>query len=115
MKNSTQTTFAGKNPFVPKPAPSQYKPLDISGIEKTRDPYAPDRVVKCQKYDELFSGVQEGDCFRVPGGEKERSALARALRVYLQRKGIDGIVRQNGRTEDGIGRVWLVKIVGKAK
>jgi hypothetical protein len=117
---TAKTKFAnGQSPFEPKkapkpkPAPRPRTPLDLGGIEKCSDPYDHVRVVKQQKYDALFAGVNEGDCFKVPGGEAERSALARALRVYLERRGIEGIVRQNGRCEDGIGRVWLLKIVGR--
>jgi len=110
---TAKTQFAGRNPFQPKPAPKPRTPLDLGGIEKCRDPYDHVRVVKQQKYDALFAGIKEGDCFRVSGGPAERGALARALRVYLESNGIEGIVRQNGRTEDGIGRVWLVKIVGR--
>ena len=109
----TKTKFAGHSPFEPKPEPKPRTPVDLSIVEKCRDPYLPERVVKRQKYEELFAGVKEGDCFRVHGGPDERTALARALRVYLDKQSIEGIVRQNGRTEDGIGRVWLVKVVDR--
>jgi hypothetical protein len=108
-----QTKFAGRNPFKPKPEPKPRTPLDLARVVKCRDPYKPDRVVKEHKYKQLFAGVEEGDCFRVTGGSTELSALARALRLYLKKHGIDGIVRQQGRTEDGIGRVWLVKVVDR--
>ena len=110
--SAIKTKFAGRSPFVPKPVRTR-TPLDLAGVQKCRDPYKPERVVKKQKYDQLFAGVQEGDCFRVAGGSAELSALARALRLYLKRAGIDGVVRQQGRTEDGIGRVWLVKVVDR--
>lgn len=97
--------FPGKNTAI-------RTPLDLGKVQKTRAPYRPSRVVNQHKYDQLFAGVKEGDCFELPGGESlELTALARALRVHLKRHGIEGIVRQQGRTEDGIGRVWLVKIV----
>lgn len=86
--------------------------VDVSKIVKCDDPYAPQRVVNTHKWDQLFAGVKEGDCFRVPDGDPlTLSATARALRVHLKRNGINGIVRQQARTADGIGRVWLVKIV----
>lgn len=109
----TATKFAkGKSPFKPK-EPRTHKPVDIGIIEKCNDPYTHERKSQQSKYDELFAGVKEGDCFRVYGGHEERTALARALRVYLQKNGINGLVRQNGRTEDGIGRVWFFKDLGR--
>lgn len=103
-------TKLGTSPF-PGKAPKVKKALDLSGIVKCRDQYRPERVITQHKYDAMFAGLREGDCFRVPGGSCELSAFSRALRCYLKREGIDGIVRQQGRTDDGIGRVWLVKII----
>ena len=85
--------------------------VDLASIVKCNDPYQPERVVNTHKWDQLFEGVKEGDCFRVHGTENQLGATARALRMYLKRKGIEGIVRQQARTKDGIGRVWLVKII----
>ena len=107
IKTKTRGAWPGKEK-------RQHTPLDLAAVVKCRDPYKPERVINKHKYDELFAGVQEGDCFRVPGGDRERSALARALRVYLKRIGVEGIVRQEGRTEDGVGRVWLVKVINRA-
>lgn len=106
-------TKLGPAPFPGKqPKPKQVKrPLALDKVTKCRDPYQAERVVRQHKYDELFAGVREGDCFRVDGDSVALSALARALRGYLVRQGIEGIVRQSGRTDDGIGRVWLVKII----
>ena len=107
------TQFArGKSPFAPKVKAARID-LDLSIVEKCSDPYNPERASQQAKYDELFAGVKEGDCFRVHGGNKERTALARALRVYLDRNKIKGLVRQNGRTKDGIGRVWFFKELDK--
>lgn len=106
-------TKLGPSPFPGKALkPKQVKrPLQLDNVTKCRDPYTAERVIRQHKYDQLFAGVREGDCFRIQGDAVARSALARALRGYLKRNGIEGIVRQSGRTEDGIGRVWLVKIV----
>lgn len=102
-KTKLRGNFPGKQPKTKTP-------VDLSAVKKTRTPYQPDRVINQHKYDDLFGGVQEGDCFELPGGEStELSALARALRVYLKRNGVNGIVRQSGRTPDGIGRVWFLK------
>lgn len=112
----TATKF-GKSPFPGKvtPQPAKKKSVDLAGIEKCRDPYTPERVINKHKYDQLFEGIKEGDCFKVPGGDRERSALSRALRLYLKRHNIDGIVRQEGRTADGIGRVWLIRVFTKGQ
>ena len=117
MARNKPTTKLGPAPWPGKPAnqPHVKRPVDLSIVTKCRDPYQPQRVVRQHKYDELFQGVREGDCFRVNGDAVARSALARALRLYLKRQGIEGIVRQEGRTDDGIGRVWLVKIVQRPK
>ena len=109
--SAVQTTFAGRSPFAKKPDRKAHIPVNLSGVEKCRDPYLPERVIKRAKYEEMFAGVKEGDCFRVSGGSAELTAVARALRVYLKKHGINGLVRQNARTKDGIGRVWLVKIL----
>ncbi len=106
-------TKLGAAPFpgkAPKPK-REKKEIDLSGIEKCRDPYAPERIVNQHKYDAIFAGLAEGDCFRVPGGSKELSAFSRGLRCYMKRIGMNGIVRQQGRTADGIGRVWLLKVL----
>ena len=103
-------TKLGPAPF-PGKQPRTKKALDLTTVTKCRDPYKPERVMQQHKYDDLFAGVREGDCFRVDGDAAARSALSRALRLYLKRQGVEGIVRQEGRTEDGIGRVWLLKII----
>lgn len=108
-----KTKFAkGNTPFEPRKKPVR-KDIDLSIVEKCSDPYMPERKSVQSKYEELFAGVKEGDCFRVHGGNDERTALARALRVYLEKSGIKGLVRQNGRTDDGIGRVWFYKDLSK--
>lgn len=111
--NTNTRTKLGPAPFPGKtPKPKQVKrPVQLDNVTRCRDPYTAERVIRQHKYDELFAGVQEGDCFRIKGDAVARSALARALRGYLKRQGIEGIVRQSGRTDDGIGRVWLLKIV----
>jgi hypothetical protein len=98
----------------PKPV-NVKRPVDLSIVTRCNDPYTAERVVRQHKYDEMFEGVKEGDCFRIDADAVTRSAVARALRLYLKRQGVEGIVRQSGRTDDGIGRVWLVKIVRRPK
>lgn len=109
----SKSPFPGRTP--PKPARKHpvHIPVDLDGVQKCQDPYKPERVIKDRKYDELFKELSAGDCWRVPGGVKELSAFARALRVHLERNGIEGIVRQASKTDDGIGRVWLLKILNK--
>lgn len=85
------------------------KAVVVEEVQKCNDPYKPERVVLRHKYDELFDGVKEGDCFRCPD-EKTMGAISRALRMYFKRNGWDGIVRQQLQTADGIPRVWAVKI-----
>jgi hypothetical protein len=105
-------TRLGKAGFPGKPKRT-HTPLDLDGIQKCRDPYKPDRAIADRKYDELFGAAKEGDCFRVPGGTKELSAFARAARMHFQRHGQQAIVRQQSRTDDGIQRVWILKILNK--
>jgi hypothetical protein len=109
---STAQTRLGTSPFpgkAPKPKRS-YKDLDLSVVKKTRDPYKPERVINEHKYDDLFAGVQEGDCFTVDGSASDLSALARALRLYMARHRIEGLVRQQKQSADGLGRVWLLRV-----
>ena len=104
-------TKLSKAPF-PGKQKMAYQSIDTSKVKRCRDPYQPERVVQRHKYDELFAGLKEGDCYRVEeGGVQALSALARAMRCYMKRHGIDGIVRQSSKTDDGIPRVWLVKTI----
>lgn len=107
-------TKLGKSAF-PGKAKAAKKPVDLSTVTKCRDPYQPQRVINRHKYDELFAGVKEGDCFAVKDSPETLGAVSRALRLYLKRQGIEGIVRQQSNTADGIGRVWLVKIVKRGE
>ena len=110
-----KTKLSKSAPF-PGKEPKAHNPVDLSMVKRTAAPYQPTRVVNKHKYDELFAGLKEGDCFEIPGGDSAAlSALARAMRVYLQRQGIEGIVRQQGRTADGVGRVWLLKVLSHAQ
>jgi len=103
-----KTVINGKWPGQPK---KKYEPIDIDAVVKCRDHFKPDRVVTHHKYEAMFEGIKEGDCFRVPGGNKQVSAVALALRHYLKRHHINGIVRQKSVCDDGIGRVWLIKVL----
>jgi hypothetical protein len=102
-------TKLAKGVGFPGKVPATKTTVDLSKIVKTRETYAPQRVINKHKYDALFEGVQAGDCFQVETPEA-LSALARALRLYLKRQGWDGVVRQTALTKDGVPRVWCVKI-----
>jgi hypothetical protein len=97
------TTWPGKKPRVKTP-------VNLDAVQKCSDPYKPERVILQHKYDELFKDVKEGDCFRCPD-ELTTAAISRALRMHIKRQGWDGVVRQQARTEDGVARVWAVKII----
>ena len=107
----TSTTLAKKSGW-PGKKPGTKTPVNIDAIRKTSAPYTPDRVIKEHKYPDLFAGVKEGDCFECPDAVT-MAAMARALRLYLVRQGCTGVVRQSARTEDGVPRVWCLKIFQK--
>lgn len=91
--------------------PKLNNPVDLNTVKKTRTPYIVPRVDKQgKKYDELFSGVKEGDCFECP--PNQAANVSKALRVYCKNKKIDGVIKQNSRCDDGKGRVWLYKVYG---
>lgn len=114
MSNHAIQTTLSKAGFPGKPKKVKvHVPVDLDKVQKCRDPYKPERVVLERKYEELFKNIAQGDCWRVQGGSGEVSAFARALRAHMERKNIKGIVRQSSRTEDGIPRVWLIKIFDK--
>lgn len=102
-------TKIAKGSAWPHKKPGTKKEVNLSAIQKCVDPYQPERVVLRHKYDEMFAGVREGDCFRCPD-ELTMAALARALRNYIKRQGWTGVVRQNAKNADGICRVWALKI-----
>ena len=106
-------TKLAKNTNWPGKTPASKKSVNLEDVKKTRDAYAPERMVKRHKYDEMFKNLQEGDCFCCPDADT-MAAVSRALRVYIKRQGWDGVVRQNERTEDGIFRVWAVKVIKNA-
>ena len=104
-----KTKLAKGTPWPGKKAATK-QAVDLAAVKKCADPYKPERVILRRKYDELFDGVKEGDCFRCPD-EQTVSAVARALRMHIKRQGWDGVVRQQARTDDGIARVWVVRII----
>ena len=105
----TKTKIA-KGAAWPGKKPVTKTEVDLDAVRRCKDPYRPERVIQQHKYDELFKDIEEGACFRCPDA-KTMTAISRSLRQHLKRKGIDGIVRQQAKTEDGICRVWLVKII----
>lgn len=103
-----QTTLRGPWPKIPK------KPqvlTDFNAIKKTRDPYQTSKTREMGKWDKLFQGISEGDCFVMPTEEVARASSA--LRKWLKTNDIDGLIRQRSKCEDGQGRVWLYKILKK--
>ncbi len=102
-------TKIAKGAAWPHKKPGTKQDVNLDLVQKCADPYKPERVILQHKYDELFANVKEGDCFRCPD-EKTMSAIARALRMHIKRKGWDGVVRQQAKTADGVHRVWALKI-----
>jgi hypothetical protein len=100
--------FPGHTPKARKPSKPR-ETADIASIVKTRDPYTGERVSDGSKWDEVFRGCKEGDCFVMPPEETARTE--RALRKWLEREKINAIVRRQSKGEDGKGRVWLLKVL----
>src|SRR5574343_1265107 len=102
---------------VEKKERKQHKPnapVDLATVKKTRAPYTPANTGnKESKYETLFRGVQEGDCFECP--PEKTANLSKALDTYLKKNKIDGMIKQNSRCDDGKGRVWLYKVFGPRK
>lgn len=87
------------------------EPVKMETLKKTRTPYIVPRLDRGgKKYDDLFYHVKEGDCFECPPDKTPN--IAKALRVYCRKKKIDGVIKQNSRFDDGVGRVWLYKVYG---
>lgn len=118
--DSIKTQLNGPWPGVikmekkPRKPPSPEKPVNFDIIKKTSAPYIPPRtgVVK-SKYDELFSGCKEGDCWETSA--EDVSKLEKALNTWLKRNNIEGIVKRNAHCPDGIARVWLYKVMQHRK
>lgn len=108
----TKTKLAKGTPWPHKKTHTKAA-VNLDAVQKCADPYKPERVIQKHKYDELFKDVKEGDCFRCPD-EPTMAAIARALRMHLKRQGMDGVIRQQARTADGVLRVWAVKVFTKA-
>lgn len=103
-----RTKLAKGTPW-PHKKPANKQDVNLDAVQKCADPYRPERIVQRHKYDELFANVKEGDCFRCPDA-KTTAAVARALRMHFKRNGLDGVIRQNVKTDDGVCRVWAVKV-----
>jgi hypothetical protein len=90
-----------------KPAPD--KPANLDAVKRTRTPYMQPRVDRFKsKYDDLFEGAQEGDCWETTF--EDCAKISKALDTWCKRKGMDALVRQNARCPDGVARVWLYKV-----
>lgn len=113
MANEPKTKFArGKSPFEKRPN----QMVDLSIIEKCNDPYIPNQRIQQQhKYDKLFDGAKVGDCFRIRGDAMAVSATAKALRAYFRRRGKEAVIRQQTKSDDGIGRVYVLAVNDKVK
>lgn len=107
-------TKIAKGAAWPHKKASAKKNVAVDQVQKCADPYKPERVILQHKYDELFSDLKEGDCFRCPD-DQTMAAVARALRMHIKRKGWTGVVRQQAKTEDGVRRVWALKIFKEAR
>ena len=92
-------------------SPAQEKPVNLSIVKKTKAPYMPPRVDRFKsKYDDLFQGASEGDCWET--NTEDVGKLEKALSTWLKRNKIEGIVRRNAHCPDGVARVWLYKVYG---
>lgn len=98
----------------PRKTPVAEKPANLAIVKKTNAPYMPPRVDRFKsKYDELFSGCKEGDCWETT--LEDVSKLEKGLVTWLKRNNIEGIVRRNAHCPDGVARVWLYKVYGARK
>jgi len=107
------TQIRGNFPGHTKPAPQVrvHTPANIDAIVKTQTPYVGTRPDMGSKWAALFDGVKAGDCFEMPSEETARAD--RALRQYLSKKGYtsrDYVIRRRSTCEDGLGRVWVIKL-----
>lgn len=115
--DSIKTIINGSWPKMekkPRKPPAPEKPVNFSLIKKTKAPYIMPRtgVIK-SKYEELFSGCQEGDCWETTADDVGK--IEKALVTWLKRNNIDGMVKRNSHCPDGVARVWLWKIHQKRK
>lgn len=111
MTNQTKT----RGPW-PGKEPRKNTVANMDAIVKTQTPYQGGRPQQGSKWEALFQGVKPGDCFEMPPAEVARAE--RALRRYLLDKGYtsrDFIVRRRETCDDGVGRVWLVKLFAELK
>lgn len=94
--------------------PAPEKPVNLEIVKKTRAPYMPPRVNRFKsKYDDLFAGCKEGDCWETT--LEDVGKLEKALVTWLKRNKIEGIVKRNSKCPDGVARVWLYKVYGVRK
>lgn len=89
--------------------PAAEKAANLDAVKRTRTPYMQPRVDRFKsKYDKLFDGAQEGDCWETTF--EDCGKIEKGLTTWLKRNNIDGIVRRNARCPDGVARVWLYKV-----
>lgn len=109
MRTETVKTAVRGN--FPKKEPRPACKVNTETIVKTRAPYTGGRSTPEGKWEALFRGATEGDCFEMAPEDTTRAEAA--LRTWMRKKGIEGIVRRKSRCEDGKGRVWLLKVFKK--
>jgi len=115
MNTQLRGNFPGQ-PTAPKKPPRQNAVANIDAIVKTQAPYVGTRPDMGSKWAALFDGVKAGDCFEMPSEETARAE--RALRMYLTKKGYtsrDYVIRRRCTCEDGLGRVWVIKLFAPMK
>lgn len=117
--DSIKTVLNGNWPGIimeekPKRKNAPEKPADLSVIKRTKAPYMHPRVDRFKsKYDGLFTGAVEGDCWETT--EEDVGKIEKALKTWMEKNGIEGMVRRNKRCPDGVARVWLWKVHQKRK
>lgn len=102
-----QTKFHKRNPWKNEPV-NKPKFVPIEKLKITNDPFESPKATQQYKYDSLFSKLKHGQCM-VMDDPKNGPRVAKALRSWLDRKGVEGAVKQNLRCDDGKARVWLVR------
>jgi hypothetical protein len=106
--------FPGHTPkaeTVKKPAKKKAAPAstNFAAIKRTRAPYKPPKYTGPSKWADLFQGAKEGDCWEMQPEDCPRAEIA--LRKWLEKNEIKGIIRRNAKCDDGKGRVWLLKVL----
>lgn len=81
--------------------------IKISALEITDDEYTDGRSAVISKYDQLFAKMKPGQRIKCDG--EEIGKVSNALKKYLEKNKLEGIVRAKARHTDGQGGVWWLK------